>query len=413
MKKLCQLTAISDGTREHPLLGGTDSFHGRRWRRLLIFVLTLSFVTGGAREADAHAVGENYLFINVFDDHIEGHFEIPLIELRKELTQKVPKNLDKARKALADHLAPVIQEFILSHYSIAPPGGEPYEIAFTREDITPAVGGFAQMYFRIETGTTPDRLEVKNTLFFGDDRLHRGLLCLDHNSKTNRSYGGEYTALVFSPSNSEQVLDLVGVPGLLTEQEMRTAGRWGNFSCVFHFLFVFCFLVSSVVARNRDGKWEPTNSFLPSLGRFLLLVLAYAGAHTLTYWLSVNDKLYMSESLVLAVVALSVVLLAFLNLRAPQSLVGTVIIVFFLGTFHGLAIASSLDYLAMRLLDLEKMSRSFFWGFETGYLLLAAVLFGIFFVIRKQPFYQKVVLRGGSAAAALIALVWFAVLAIR
>ena len=79
MKKLCQLTAIFDGTRKHPLLGGTHSYNGRRWRRLLIFVLTLSFVTGGAREADAHANGEYYLFINVFEDHNEGQFEIPLI----------------------------------------------------------------------------------------------------------------------------------------------------------------------------------------------------------------------------------------------------------------------------------------------------------------------------------------------
>ncbi|MGI9245037.1 MAG: HupE/UreJ family protein [Verrucomicrobiales bacterium] len=413
MKKLCQLTANFDCAREHQILGGAKSSSVSRMRGILIVLLNFFVVGVSIQEAEAHAVGENYLFINVFEDHIEGHFEIPLIELRKELTQKVPKNLDKARRALAEYLAPVIKDFIRSHYSIAPLGGEPYEITFLREDLTPAVGGLAQMYFRIETGTTPDRLEVKNTLFFDSDRLHRGLLCLDHNSKTNRSYGGEYTALVFSPSNSEQVLDLVGVPGLLTEKEMRTAGLWGNFSCVFHLLFVFSFLVSSVLTRNGDGKWEPAQRFLSSLGRFLLLVLAYAAAHTLTYWLSINDKLYMSESLVLAVVALSVVLLAFLNLRAPQNLVGTVIIVFFLGAFHGLAIASSLDYLAVRLLDLEKMSRSYFWGFETGYFLLAAVLFGIFFVLRKRPFYQRLILRGGSAAAALIALIWFAALAIR
>ena len=310
-----------------------------------------------------------------------------------------------------EYLTPLIRDLIRKHYSIAPVGGEPYEIAFSHEDLTPALGGLVQMYFRIETGSTPDRLEVENTLFFDTNRLHRGLLCLDQNSKTNRSYGGEYTALVFSPSNTKQFLDLVEVPGLLTEDEMRKAGILGNFSNVFHFLFVFSFLVSSVLSRNGAGEWGPAQSFFSCSGRFLLLVLAYAGAHGFTYWYSINDKLYMSEQLVLVVVALSVVLLAFLNLKAPQKLSGTVLIVFFLGAFHGLAIASSLDYLPMRLVDIETMSRSFFWGFETGYILLALILFGIFFALRKRPFYQKFLLRGGSAAAALIALVLFAVMA--
>ena len=78
-----------------------------------------------------------------------------------------------------------------------------------------------------------------------------------------------------------------------------------------------------------------------------------------------------------------------------------------------MAIASSLDYLAVRLLDLDKMSRSFFWGFEIGYLVLAVLLFCIFVVLRKRPYYQRLILRGGSAVAAMIAILWFAILAIR
>ncbi len=373
--------------------------------------IVVLMIAGLTSDADAHAVDENYLFINVREDHIEGHFELPFDDIRKKLGMRVPKNMDRARKAIKEN-AVFLQEYIRENFSIGPVDGEPYELIFTHEDVTPAVGGFAQLYVRMDTGPIPDRLEVNHTMFFDGDRLHRFLLCMDYNSKTDRSYGGEYTALVFSPSNTRQFLDLVAVPGLLTEEEMRAAGTWRNVTGIFHFLFVFAFLVSAVLVRGEDGNWKPAQRFLFCLGRFVLLVAAYAGAHILTFWLSVHDKLFMGETLVMVVVALSVVLLAYRNFRA-QGFVGTLPLVFFLGAFHGLAIAASLDYLAMRLIDIEAMSKSFFWGFEWGYILLAVILFGIFFALRRRSFYQSVILRGGSAAAALVALVWLAVVTIR
>ena len=110
------------------------------------------------------------------------------------------------------------------------------------------------------------------------------------------------------------------------------------------------------------------------------------------------------RNLVWIVATASVVLVAWRNLK-PKHYLGTLLIVFILGLFHGLLHASSMDYLAVRLVTMEVMSAKFFWGLSIGFGILAVALFTIFFFLRKRKFYQPIILRAGSVAAAAVAVV--------
>ena len=79
---------------------------------------------------------------------------------------------------------------------------------------------------------------------------------------------------------------------------------------------------------------------------------------------------------------------------------------FFFGCFHGLGLARAMDFLAFRMVDLDKMAKSFYNGFALGIAGLSLVVFLILFFVRQRPFYVPIVLRGGSLAALIAAAGW-------
>ena len=62
--------------------------------RLRPSIVALALVVGGAPSAWGHAAGENYVWFNLAENHLEGRFEIRLPDLRDPLGLDIPEDYD-------------------------------------------------------------------------------------------------------------------------------------------------------------------------------------------------------------------------------------------------------------------------------------------------------------------------------
>lgn len=369
----------------------------------LCTALSLALLVPGT--ALAHATGEDYVFVTFRDSSIEGHFEIHFDDLQAKLGLDVDPGEDTA---LADAVAaaPRVHAYIEENFHVAPQGGEPFAIEFTQQDVTVLPQGtFGQYYFRIATGPLPDRLDIHHSMFYEGDKIHRGLVLVEYNAKTDTTYPAEYTAMVFSPKNRDQTLDLNDVPALMGPREMIPQGALHIWIGIDHILFLLALMLSTVLVR-KDGEWQPVDRFSSALWNLLKIVTVFTVAHSVTLLLAALDFIALPSRLVESVIALSIILVAANNIFAKVR-EGSLWIVLGLGLFHGLGFASVMGHLPFRMVDLLKIVIGFNVGVELGQIAIVAVTFPILFWLRKTKVYQPYVLRGASAVLVLIAGWWF------
>ena len=356
-------------------------------------------------QAFGHATGEDYVFFRFLDDSIEGHFEIHFDDLRDKLGVEVETGEDTALPSVVA-TAPRVQAYIEERFSIGPGGGTPFPLAFTRQDtIELPQGRFAQYYFELPTGALPDRLDIRHSMFYEDDRLHRGLVLVEYNARTDTTYPDEYTAMVFGPTNREQTLDLTDIPSLMGPRDMIPQGVWHIWIGIDHILFLLALMLTTVLVRGGDG-WQPTESFLQAFWNLLKIVTVFTIAHSVTLLLAALDFISLPSRLVESVIALSIILVAVNNIFGWVR-DGSLLIVLGLGLFHGLGFASVMGHLPFRMVDLLWVVVGFNIGVELGQVAIVAVVFPVLFWLRKTSLYQPVILKGVSVVLVLIAGWWF------
>ena len=353
----------------------------------------------------AHAQGEDYVFVTFLDSSIEGHFEIHFDDLQGKLGLAVDPRQDEALKDVTA-TAPRVQAYIEENFRVGPQGGAPFPFEFIRQDvIVLPQGTFAQYYFRLRTGPLPDRLDIHHSMFFEDDRLHRGLVLVEYNAKTETTYPGDYTAMVFSPTNRDQTLDLTDIPSLMGPREMIPQGIRHIWIGIDHVFFLLALMLSTVLVRD-DGKWKPLDRFPRALWNLLKIVTVFTIAHSVTLLLAALDFIALPSRLVESVIALSIILVAANNIFGTVR-DGSLLIVLGLGLFHGLGFASVMGHLPFRMVDLLRVVIGFNVGVELGQAAIVAVIFPILFWLRKTWLYQPYILQGVSAVLILISGWWF------
>jgi hypothetical protein len=375
--------------------------------RQLPRLLTLAMMGGilwAPGVLQAHALGEDYIFINFRESSIDGHFEIHFEDLEEKLGLEVAPGPEAAQQIAAT--APSVHEYLRVNFSIAPEGGEPYRLEFTGTDVLELPQGtYGQYKFRAETGPIPDRLDFRHDGFYEDDRFHRGLLLVEYNAKSGDEYGPEYTAMVFGPTNSEQTLDLTAVPGLVTPLGMIKQGVLHIWIGIDHILFLIALILPTVLYRDEDG-WKPVRNFRTALWNLLKIVTVFTFAHSITLLLAALGLLSVPSRVVESMIALSIILVALNNITGKVR-EGALWIILFLGLFHGLGFASVMGHLAFRVGDLLKSVVAFNVGVELGQVAIVVALFPLLWMLRNRPAYVPLVLAGGSAVLILIAGFWF------
>lgn len=378
-----------------------------RWHPLVtlaawgILLASLCIVT----EAQAHAVGENYVFIAVHETVIKGHVEIHFDDLKQKLNIDAQELAPAAALALINQTAPTVHDYIRQHLSIGA-NGQTFDLEFTHQGVLEVLGNFAQYYFTCPIDAVPDLLNVKHEMLYENDRFHRGLLVVSFNAKTGTEYDQEHAALVFSKTSTQQQLDLrQNISGLLRPGQFIWQGVLHIWVGIDHILFLVVLLLP-VVLRREEGQWIPLDSFSKAVWNVVKIVTLFTVAHSITLSLAAIDVIQLPTRLVESVIAASIILVAVNNI-VPTFKESSALIIFAFGLFHGMGFASVMGELPFRVMHLVKVILYFNLGVEIGQLVIVVAAFAILFGLRTASQYRPVCLIGGSATAALVAAVWF------
>jgi len=179
-----------------------------------------------------------------------------------------------------------------------------------------------------------------------------------------------------------------------------------------HILFLVSLLLVSVWRREGPPRWWPLTAgwqarpdWRSALGEVLKLVTAFTVAHSITLGLAAFGVLSPPSRWVESLIALSVLLAALDNLvpllRGPRWAV-----VFGFGLVHGFGFAGALQDLGLSGNELAAPLLGFNLGVELGQLALVAVALPLACALRHSGVYRRLVVSGGSACIALLALVW-------
>lgn len=283
----------------------------------------------------------------------------------------------------------------------------------------------------------PSRLTIVYRLFQDVDPYHRGIITI-HNR-------GVTVGAVLGPENPSTSLDV------------RKADRWGQFrSFVFdgmlhiwtgidHLLFILSLLLPAVLIRRRidkvdgndpgnnaSGGWNSTQTQIAGFGSggaiavfrpnaryqwfpvtnwwaafidVVKIVSAFTLSHSVTLTLAVLGIVDLPSRLVESGIAISVIVAAGNNLY-PLIRKRIWLIAFAFGFVHGLGFASALAGLQLPPWSMAASLGGFNVGVEIGQETLVLLVMPIAFLMRRTVFYQKVVLRWGSAIIITMATGW-------
>lgn len=352
----------------------------------------------------AHALGENYVFLNFLDSAIEGRFEFHLDDVRDKIGVDLRANGADPAKTI-DASTDRVHEYIRRNFDIGPVEGTPYEIEFTSQSLN-GTGSYARYYFRAITGPLPDIVRIRHEMGYEDDWIHRGLILVNFVAKTDTTYPEERTAMVFSPLNAEQTLNLLDVPKMLRARDMVWQGVVHIWFGLDHVLFLVAVILPLVLTRTPGGTWEPVQRFPVVWWKLLKIITAFTVAHSVTLLLAALGFIEVPSRLVESVIALSIIIVAALNIMGSLR-AGAVAVIVFLGLFHGLGFASVMGDLPFRMNTLVKSVIGFNIGVELGQIAIVAVCFPALYWARGRNWYAPVVLRGGSGVLISVAGVWF------
>jgi hypothetical protein len=241
-------------------------------------------------------------------------------------------------------------------------------------------GGYAVLKFSAACLAT----DVRYRLFFDLDPTHRGLL------RT-----GSSTA-VLSPERPDAPLAQDARSAWAQFLDYAREGVWHIWIGFDHVLFLVALLLPAVLGAAR---------FTPVFWDVFKVVTAFTVAHSITLALAALSVIELPSRLVESAIALSVVLAA-LNNVWPVVRGRRWVVAFAFGLVHGFGFASVLADLGLPRDALLLALVGFNLGVEAGQLAIVAAFLPLAFAARHSWAYRRIVLVGGSAAIALLALLW-------
>lgn len=368
---------------------------------LLVWLLVVSF------NAFAHAPRENYVWINIEDDHISGRFELNVADIDNKLKINVDSNSAARLAGVADN-AEAIQSYLLSNFSMSDSEGD-IPISFVKTGLSAEAADFAQFFFKSDRLPKSDELSITNTVFLTpefskDDRLHRSLIVLEYNKAENKDFGLDTPFLVFSPQKSTATLDTVNPSAILEWKDFLVQGVLHIWLGLDHVLFVLVLLLSTVLIV-KNGDWQPIDKFRSAFFKTLKIITIFTIAHSITLSLAAFGLVSINSAFIETVIAVSIIAVALNNL-VPVFNAHAWILVFVFGLFHGLGFASVMADLQFRTGLMGHILLMFNVGVELGQFAIVALVFPLFFFMRKSSYYRTGVVIPISVLSILLATYW-------
>jgi hypothetical protein len=367
------------------------------WRGIATFVALVCFFF--AVSARAHEPSKSYLSLTLDSSQFIGRLDIPLRDLQTVVPLGVglKGTIDRGQLDVRYH---DVTAYALSHLKIVL-DGRGLSPQFT--SATPVLeefsdGQYLQLDFVLEHVPSPRTVEITYQLFFDTNSLHRGLLRLEANGKTQIA--------AFSPSHSSQSFQF-GPPSYSRQFLIfLREGVWHIWTGYDHILFLLALLLPSVLQREA-GQWREVASLRPAFFNVLKIVSAFTIAHSLTLTLAALGVVRLPSRFTESAIALSVILAAGNNLWPLVRERGW-IVAFGFGLIHGFGFATALSDFGLTHGRLALALVGFNVGVEIGQLAIVAVFLPAAFALRRTWFYQTPLLRFGSAFVIIIAGAWCA-----
>jgi len=213
---------------------------------------------------------------------------------------------------------------------------------------------------------------------------------------------------IISPDSTSfelsNLLTLNAQSSWVTFGEFFKHGVWHIWIGYDHILFLLALLLPSVLLYQND-KWVPIEQARSGLGEVIAVVTAFTLAHSVTLSIAALELVIIPSQLVESAIAASVLLAALNNLHRFLGR-RRWIVAFVFGLIHGFGFASVLAELGLPREDLILSLVSFNLGVEFGQLAIVSLFFPVAYALRRTYFYQFGVLKLGSAAVAIISLLW-------
>ena len=367
----------------------------------VLFCLTLFY----AGLAQAHRLGESYIFLDVTEKALAGRFEVTLNDLNKVFSLTVNGEEVSEQDFLAR--SSEVQNYLeprLTFYH----ENQTHPVVVTHSEVRDyGVAKFALVYFEVPSlESVPLQIETEYLyLLDGFESTHRSFLVIENNPRTKTVDNESQIALIFSPGAERQNLSLNGTPWPEVMSTFIKHGVWHIWIGFDHILFIISLLLPSVMIL-RAGGWEPVADFKSAFLFVVKVITLFTVAHSITLSLSALGIVKLPVRLVEAVIAVSIIIVA-LNNIFPVFNRRIWLVVFGFGLFHGLGFANVLAPLGAERSSLLTALVGFNVGVEIGQLAIIAVVFPLFFMMRNWRAYQFQVLGLGSAALILVSSFWF------
>ncbi|MEO8738584.1 MAG: HupE/UreJ family protein [Casimicrobiaceae bacterium] len=366
--------------------------------RFLMLAALLTAWFAATSPAQAHKPSDSYLTLKVDGEQIAGQWDIALRDL--DFAIGLDANQDDAitwgevKAKHADIAAYALARLRLGPESAPCPAQVTEQLIDNHSD-----GAYAVLRFTATCAAAPKTLTVAYKLFFDLDPQHRGLIRID--------YMGANRAGILGVDHAEQKFTLAELSRWQQFLDYGREGVWHIWTGFDHILFLLSLLLPAVLVRSRlpGQRWEPAGSFRATLVDVVKVVTAFTFAHSLTLSLAALGVVTLPSRLVESAIALSVVLAALNNLW-PVVFERRWVIAFCFGLIHGFGFASVLADLGLPQESLLLALVAFNVGVELGQLAIVAVFLPIAYNLRRTALYQRGIFVFGSAAIALVALVW-------
>lgn len=380
------------------------SFLRKKTQLLLVLFFLPLFVL-------AHIPNQSYIFLRIYEtDDVHGRFEINIREVNKVFGTNYKDGV-----TLSD-VEPKIEEikaYLLKNTSFSSDFGD-HKIVLDGTGIFEFnLGYFVQVYFHLEnTKNLPEKLNVEYAAVFDKDNTHRAYLVTEYNWRDGVINDEKNITLDFSPNKTQDTMDLTKSSIWNGFYAMVKQGVWHIWIGLDHILFLLALILPSVVRRRKNKLnvnsiygWEPVKTFKSAFIYIVKVVTFFTIAHTITLSLASLEIVSLPSRLVESIIAFSIGLAAYHNIK-PIFKMKDWVIAFIFGLFHGFGFASVLSDLGLTNEFLTLSLLGFNVGVEIGQLAIIAVIFPVLFLLRKLKLYPKLLVYL-SVVLIVISLYWF------
>jgi hypothetical protein len=355
-----------------------------------------------ACEASAHRQGESYLYLRVYENRIDGRFEVGLKDFNAALGL-TGTGRQITRSNIEEHID-FLKQYYLQHVTISDEQG-PLTIRFKPHRMFGGEEGFVLLPFAlVERATASNRLTIDYSLLFDEEPSHRGFLIIEHNWATGTFANEAGISLVFSPDDRRQDWDVTSsdrLRGFIGVVKLGVEHIWMGLD---HVMFLLALLLPAVL-RRADGRWERVGSFRPALVNVLLIVTVFTVAHSVTLTLAALGLVHLPGRLVESAIALSIAVAA-ADILFPILHRWVLFVVFGFGLFHGFGFAGVLEEMGILGEHLGLSLFGFNLGVEIGQVVIVALVFPVLYVLSNLRLYRMPGVQAAAVVMICVASVW-------